>query len=275
VNEARAAALRAVWQAGRAAWPALSLDAERFAAWLDARLAPEDDPAALVAADVYLVAACLLGVPGAAEAFIAGPLERARPTLARRLKDTHAIDELMQDLAVHLLAPGDGGKAPRLSTFAGRGALVVWLRMVAARLAINQVTRRPDPVDLDRLEEDLASEHDVELSALRLRHRPLMHDVFRAAIADTPEEERLLLKLHYAQGSTLNELAAIHHTSRSAMHRRLEAARADLLTRVAALLDQRLGIGDDDRKSMLAVFRSALREELRALWRSGGGPDDR
>lgn len=260
-----ARALEQVWQSGRAAWPNLALDAARFAEWLAARLGPEDDPASLVAADLYLVACCLLDVPDAARQFIEGPLARTRPNVVKLLGPGEATNELMQELAVHLLMPGPDGREPKVAQYTGRGALAVWLRMTATRQAINRGKVRARTVDVDQLGRDLTAEHDVELSALRMRHKDVMADVFRDAIRETPAEHRVLLRMHYAQGSTLNELAVLFRTSRSGIHRKVEEARDALLARVDALTRARLKLRDHELQSMIAVFRSGLREQLRGL----------
>ena len=92
----RESVLRAVWEAGRSAWPELALDADAFVAWLAGRIGPADDPTRLVAADLYLVAACLLDVPGAVRAFVEGPLAATERKVGGIVKSPEARGERMK-----------------------------------------------------------------------------------------------------------------------------------------------------------------------------------
>lgn len=257
--------VRELYALGRRAWPTLALDVERFGAWLAPRLGPEVDIAKLAAADLYLACACLLGVAGAAEAFVSGPLAATERHVSGILKTPEARQELLQDMSVLLLATGNDGAPPRLSQYSGRGPLAVWLRMTATRRALNVGRGKTKLVDYDDATFERVADADPELSALRRRHKAEIGAIFQEATAATSREERLLLRLHYVQGSTLNELAVLFRTSRSSLHRRIESARAALLERIGTLVRQRMRIDESQQGSMLRIFESDLRENLRVL----------
>lgn len=265
LDPARDSGLRAVWDLGRAAWPNLELDAERFIAWLGPRIEPTQEPAQLVAADLFLAIACLLRVPGAVETFVQGPLAATERHVASIIKTPEARAELLQDLSVLLLAPGANGAEPRLAQYSGRGPLAVWLRMTATRRALNLGRGKTRHVDFDEVAFERIADADPELSTLRRRHKQEIADIFREAALATPREDRMLLRLHYVQGSTMNELATLFRTSRSTLHRRIDAIRDDLMKRIAGLVRQRMRIDTSQQGSMLRLFQSDLRDNLRLL----------
>jgi len=254
-------ALRSQWEAGRAAFPTLGLTAEAFVDFVGARLEPGQDPDKLAGVDLYLVAACLAGVPEAARTFI----ERHRAEVerhVRRLAGTpEATGELLQELWVELLTGGADGQPPRLSQYRGRGPLDAWLRVTIVRRGVD-LTRKKKMVDFEEVAFDRAADHDPELSVLRRRHRDELAAIFKDAAAATPRDERTLLRMHYVDGATLNDLAVVFRTSRSGIHRKVEAARDALMGRIAALVRERLALADSQQGSLLGVFQSELREQL-------------
>ncbi len=264
----REVALRALWSEGRVAWPALALDASAFVEWASG-LALGVAPERLHAADVYLVAAALLGVPGAVRAFIEGPLAAAEASVIRVLSEPEARAELMQELAVHLLTPGESSD-PRLGQYDGRAPLRAWLRMTAARRALNKGRGKTKLVDFDAVAFDHASDHDPELSVLRRAHRGDIAAIFAEAITVISNQDRALLRLHYVQGSTLAELAAIQRTSRSSLHRQLESVREALFLRIGELMRQRMRLSASQQGSMLRIFHSDLRDALGELLKNPG-----
>lgn len=259
-EDPRAEAVAALWARGRESWPALALDGARFADWLLPRLEPGQDPSRLMAADLYLAAACLLDVPGAAAAFVERYHAESERHARRVAGDTEAA-ELAQDVAVRVLLPGPDGSPPRLSQYTGRGPLGVWLRMTLVRRALNTTRTSGRHMPLEDAPE-LARSHDVERSVVRRRYRKEMGEIFREAAALMTRDERTLLRLHYLDGVTLDELATLYRTSRSTVHRRVEAARAAVMSQISALTAARLGIAPDDRASLIRVFQSDLRETL-------------
>ncbi|MCC6620168.1 MAG: sigma-70 family RNA polymerase sigma factor [Deltaproteobacteria bacterium] len=258
--------LDALYVRGAASWPALALSAERFVAYVAARLDEGQDPNKLVAEDLYLAAACVLGVEGAASALIARyaqPLER----YAHKLGGTPATrEDLLQDVWARLLTPGPDGSAPKLAQYRGRGPLEAWLRVTLLRRGIDAAGRPgAESLDFEEVAYRQAAAHDPELSVLRRRHGEEVAAIFREAIEATPREERTLLRMHYVDGATMNELAVVFRTSRSGIHRRLEGARDALMARITALVRARLSLDESQHASMLGLFQSELRSHLGRL----------
>lgn len=267
----RSAAVFDLWAAGREAWPSLPLAEDTFTEWLLDRLDADTDPASLVGPDLFLVCGCLTGLPGAADAFVSGPLARAARQ-ATRMTDREAVADLLQDLALQMLTPAPDGAPPKLAQYSGRGALLVWLRMAVTRRALNAGRGAGRTVSFDQIDWDKAGTHDPERSALRRIDAAEVASIFAAAAEATPAEDRTLLRLHYLHGSTLTELAALHHTSRSAIHRRVEAAREAMWGRVRDGLRARLSTSDSECRSLMLLFQSQFRDHLGGVLRGADGP---
>src|SRR4051812_30959991 len=125
------AGITAAWDAGRAAWPAVALDRDAFAAHASAL-----DAEALErhGSDLYLAAACLARVAGAIELFDRDVLGAARSAIQSIDSSAAFVDEAMQRLRANLMVGDDG--TPRLAMYAGRGPLRAWVGIAAARTAL-------------------------------------------------------------------------------------------------------------------------------------------
>src|SRR5687768_4468061 len=114
-------AITNAWGSGRATWPNVTLDRDRFAAHVRAlgREAIEKYPA-----DLYLAAACLAGEPVAVESFERVLLATARSAIMAINHSPPFVEEAMQRLRAHLFIGTNSG--PRLSLYAGLGSLHAW-----------------------------------------------------------------------------------------------------------------------------------------------------
>ena len=264
------AELEVLWRAGAPLWPSVALGLEDFVAWARQHLAADVPRDKLAPADLYLVAACVSQAPGAARAFVEGPLAETDPSIKRHLPDPEARTEVMHELGAYLLTPGPNEPdVPRLASFAGRGPLRAWLRMAAARRALKRIEAQARFVSYDEVVADSASDVDPELSLLRRKHKTDINAIFKEAIGVLSAEERTLIRLHYGEGTSLGDLAALYRTSRSSLHRKVESARDVLFETIAALVKQRLRLSVSQQGSLLAIFRSDLRDALGRMIQEG------
>ena len=247
------AELEVLWRTGAARWPDVALGLEGFIAWARQHLAADVPRDKLDPTDLYLVAACVGQAPGAARAFVEGPLAETDPSIKRHLPDPEARTEVMHELGAYLLTPGPNEPdVPRLASFAGRGP----------RRALKRIEAQARLVSYDEVVADSASEVDPELSMLRRTHKADINAIFKEAIGVLSAEERTLIRLHYGEGTSLGDLAALYRTSRSSLHRKVESARDMLFETIAALVKQRLRLSLSQQGSLLAIFRSDLRDQL-------------
>ncbi len=254
------AAIRALFEAGRAAWPGVELDAGAFARHVGAIAAgaPALPPQAH-AADVYLACACARGDEAAIAAFgrsFSGAIERA----VGRVDPAPAfVEDVRQAVLEHVLVAAPG-EAPRIVEYGGRAPLRGWLASVAVRVAIS-VRRRKDDQPHDRFDEEGAPEAvaaDPELGYMKSLYKEAFEAAVRAGIAGLSAEERAILRLHLTQGMSVDALAARYGVGRSTAARRLAAARSALRARTRAALEARLGLTRSGVDSVGALVRSQL-----------------
>jgi len=262
-------ATRALWERGRTRYPELALDLGAFAAYLRTRLAGElADSQRELAEDLFLVSACLAGVPGAAEQFSREHRASLATYVAPVVRGAHAIEELVDVLVAEILVGADG-EAPRLATYGGRGPLRAWLRMLAVRRSLNEAR---DVARHARLEHRLFTEAveataAPEVTFMKARYGPDFKAAFRDAMGALAAPERALLRLHYGQELPLTELGAMHGWSKATASRRVAAARTAMLEAACALLRQRLRLDAEELESLFRVVRSQLDVGLSDLLR--------
>ncbi|MCP3097868.1 RNA polymerase subunit sigma-70 [Myxococcus sp. K15C18031901] len=253
--------LRQHVDAARAAWPTLQLPAETFLGHL-ARHLPAGKALEMLriihGADLYLACACATGEPTALRAFeqhvvrhVPGRLGALSPSM---------VDEVLQVLRERLLV-GHEQTPPRIGGYAGRGPLLTWVGITAARIAGELVERNGREVLVTEPQEAFARmlatstpEHDV----LREDTRQLLGEVLQKVVASLPEQERALLRLHHFHGFTMDRLALMYGDSRSGIARKVAHARERLLKRVHTELATRLKEDPITLESLLGVVRSQL-----------------
>lgn len=185
-------------------------------------------------ADVVLVAGCLDGAPSAL-----GHLDRLVGQLCAASSKGLDAAELAQRVRLLLLV-GEGGGPGRLSTYAGRGALVKWLSAVVHRTALNLVRERK-PLDGDSaLDGRAASAPTPEAAFMQAQDAAVFRAAFQSALGALPERSRQLLRLYYLEGFTAEQIARIEGAHRVSVARWLGQAKRELRAATRAQLAERL-----------------------------------
>lgn len=229
-----------------AAWPKLRLTPELFAAYA------AQHPAATHLTDLYLAFGVLQREPAALAYFEERFVSRVPEFVVRVSVDRSVVDEVQQKLR-ELLLIGVDGKPPKLSEYSGTGALGGWLRIVAVRTTLNHLRGTATTTRTRELEETDALVADPELGYVKERARALFADAFRRVLAALDENGRTILRLHYLDGLSMDQLAALYKTPRSTIARRVAEARRSILEATAALLRE-------DRRLSPSAVASVLRE---------------
>ena len=184
----------------------------------------------------------------------------------RKLPDS--VDEVMQGLRAQLLLPGRDGGLPGIAGFRGRGALGAWLSVSAVRAACKQLERgKNERSDGDAALQRLsAPARNVEEQYTRAWSRDAFERAFVAAMAQLTAREKTLLRLHYLDGVTIDQLGAVYRTHRATAARWLASARQRLLDRTRAALIAELQIPLADCDSIIAAAQSQLELTLHRLF---------
>jgi RNA polymerase sigma-70 factor (ECF subfamily) len=266
-----AAALSARFAAARASWPTVALPPERFAAFVAKRVPPDAADGAplaeLAVEELYLTCACARGDAEALRVLEARYFPRARAALAGLRLDPSAVDELVQRLRVYLFVdPGDG--RPRIVQFRGRGTLGSWLGVSAVRAAYKLLERetRERTNEDERLARVAAREHDQEVLVAKGRYGEAFRAAFAAALGSLEDRDKNLLRQHYLDGLSTDQLGALYRTHRTTITRWLGAAKQRLLDRTRSYLMSRLRVPLADCDSIIRLVESQLDVTLYRLF---------
>jgi RNA polymerase sigma-70 factor, ECF subfamily len=249
---------------GRAAWPTVHLGEHEYVAHVIRHAKGGPPLASLHASDLYLAAACGLGLPAALVAF-----ETYRGDIAsivRRVSSAVDVEELMQNLR-ELLFVGRAGVPPKIHDYSGRGELRAWLRVVATRASLNAATRGPKerPTAEDDELVAAAGAETAEVMYFRLHYDAEVKRALPHALASLSPRDRLFLRQHYLDQLTLDELARIHAVHVATVKRHLASAREALSDNLRLLLSERLKLSPSELRSVLAIVQSRLHLTMRRL----------
>jgi len=254
-------------QTGQTAWPDVRLPPESFIGRVAHHFS--EDEALMTwlgkvrAADLYLACACAERVPGAIDAFDRTFLAAVPAILARSGPRGLQADEIRQRVRERLFVG-----APKIADYSGRGALASWLQVVTLRIAIDTCREEQSipTADSGDLEAATFASTDPELELIKERYREPFKQALRAALGGLTSEHRNLLKLHFVDGVTLDQLAALFHVHRATVVRRIAQAREAVFDSVRIRLQAELAIDRDEFEDLLDLLRSRLELSLSALF---------
>ena len=251
---------------GVAAWPGVRVDEQVFSAYLAERGAGEATHEH--AADLYVACACARGDARAIGAVDERYLAGLSAHLARRGFALDLADDVVQAMRERLFV-GVDGVPPKIVEYSGRGSLLSWLRVTAARAASNA---RRDANNRARITEGVSDDEvpplDQEMAVIVNRYGPVLREALREAFSALAPEERSVLRLHFEQGLSLDAVARVLGLSRATVGRRMLSGRQRVLAAMLATLGDRLSASPDEVMSILGVVRSKLDVSLAPLLRS-------
>ena len=245
---------------GRAAWPDVAVDEVAFVRRLAVLVTAAPRPAltALHGADLYLAFACAVGAAHAAGAFERAFAAKIDTYVARVTRTPVARDEVRQKVREALLV-GRGGRPPTIASYTGRGPLGAFVRVTAVRAALRFVHRtRPDALDVDELIGLRSPENDPELELLKRRYAPQLREALVSTLAALTADERNVLRLHYLDGLTLEEVAATYRIGRATAARWLARAREKILAETRSRLKAQLGVHELELDSLMDLTASRV-----------------
>lgn len=246
--------------AARAAWPAVRLPAEDFVAHLGEKLAEDANPARafdeVLGADLYLACACAHAEPAAIEAFEKHFFSRVAMRLAGSVPERKA-DDIVQTLRVRLLA-GDTNPRPRIAEYGGRAPLAVWLRVVAARFAIDVARARTLPDGSQPVETLRAQQPDPEIAYLKSHHREDLEAAFRDTLAGLSPKTANMLRLSYIDGVPTLSIAKLYRVSERTAQRWIADARDRVLQETQRRLGERLRLSASEVGSLIGLVQSQI-----------------
>jgi RNA polymerase sigma-70 factor (ECF subfamily) len=255
-------ALSEVVQRARAAWPDIALADDEFIRELARRWSGREPLLEWLtsthASDLYLAAACAHRTPNALQAFDRQLMSQVESFLSRMRPSAAFIDDVRQLVCQKLFV----STPPRIGEYSGRGPLSGWLRMVTLRTAIDlrrsAAERRGLPLEGALLAETAQIPCDPELAYLKERYAHDCTEALQLALRRLSSAQRSLLRRHYVEQRTLEELSALLGVHRVTLSRRLAAALDDIVAHAREVLGARLQLGTSAIDSLIELVRSQL-----------------
>jgi RNA polymerase sigma-70 factor, ECF subfamily len=248
----------------RSMWPGMSISDEQFVAHLIGKIgaaADEGDWSARHTNDLYFACACLHHCARALACFA----KRYEPSMARAMGRAGvrgpAADELVAALREKLFF----GDAPRIAEYSGRGPLAAWVRAVAHNAAVNETVAAKRNVELDEILDSPGVEVDPELGYLKARYGAEFRLSLVHAVHTLATRERRVLREHYIDGSTVDELGRIHGVHRATAAEWVVKARQALAREVRNDLTRRLSLSSRELESLLRMLRSDVRSSIMGM----------
>ncbi|MGE0866926.1 MAG: sigma-70 family RNA polymerase sigma factor [Kofleriaceae bacterium] len=267
---------------GRAAWPALPLDAIDVVTFV-ARQATfelaEAELEGLRPADIYLACACAKQLPAALQAFDREYMREVDVALARMRIGQPRVADVKQLVRQRLFVGGGTSGEPtsagKISEYGGRGDLRRWVRSVAVRTCLNEMRKGKREVLVD--DDHLIAQHavaadDPEIEYMKRTYATEFKAAFAQALGQLGAREQTLLRYHHVDGLNIDEIGAIYRVHRVTAFRWLEKAKELLVTSTLELLRARLKLPASELDSVLRMIRSQIHL---SVIRHLGGPGDK
>lgn len=237
--------------AGRAAWPGVEVDEAVFAAYLAER-GPVDPQRA---ADLYLACGCARGDQAAIAGFLREMVPHIEAAVLGLGADPAQVDEVRAQLVDALLV----GERPGVATYAGRGQLRSWVRSIAVRTGMRQLGRTRAAAGGDDALATLAADvDDPEIEHLKALYGDAFRAAFAGALAGLTARQRNLLRQHYLDELTVDQLGALYRVHRATAARWVAAAREALFDDTRRRMIEALGLAPGDYDSLLRLLHSQL-----------------
>ncbi len=187
------------------------------------------------AADIYLCCACVHRNTVALGVFEREAEEVVRGAIARVHREREFVRETLQEFWKKLLAGPDA----KVNDYSGRGPLQAWLRIAAARLALDR--HRAERLVAGRetdLGDCLADQaFGPESTLTRARFHEPFQEALHHAIAGLTHKDRNLLRMHVVGRCSIDQIGRAYKVHRATAARWLEQAREHILRDVRAELE--------------------------------------
>ena len=250
-----AATLRRIVDEARTAWPALEVSDELFTRALLDRVSMDAGNAATASAldelctkDLYLVAGCLGRCRHALAVFDAnhlGEVERAH----RRIRPTGLdLDDARQLLRETFLV-GTSTRPPKLTEYAGRGALKAWVRVVVVSTLVDAARSRTSlkkEISSDAVvDATAAATADPELQFLKAKYGHEFRAAVEESFAELPAKDRNLLRQHLVDSLTIDQIGELYGTHRATAARWIAAARERFFRQARKILARHMDLPEE------------------------------
>ena len=176
----------------------------------------------------------------------------------------YSVDDLWQLLREKLFA----GAEPSIGDYSGRGQLATWLRITAIRLFMDLLRRKDRARELPASDSGIAElphPSDLGLELVKLEYRSAVRAAIEYAANQLAPGDRHLLRQHFVNGLTIDQIAVAIGIHRSTAARRIARAREHLSALVREQLAGTLAIEHETLDEIFGLVVSRLDVSFREL----------
>jgi RNA polymerase sigma-70 factor (ECF subfamily) len=223
--------------------------------------------------ELYLVSGCVAGESRALSAFEEAYLRELGRSLGQTGLGPADAEEVRQGVLEKLFL-AEGGQAPRIVAYAGRGQIGGLIQVMAVRGAIDLRRRRGEPVHVqpEAAMESLPSpELDPELRLLKERYRAQFQRAFEVAVRSLSARERNLLRYQLVEGLNVDQIALVYQVHRATAARWAAAARERLAAGTRAGLQVALALPTSEMEGLMRWVPSEVDLSIRRLFATEPG----
>jgi RNA polymerase sigma-70 factor (ECF subfamily) len=257
-------AVRTMYLDGRRQWPRVRLEFDAFERHCRKTVGPDPGPAVQqYGADLYLCCACAAKDGEALLSFEREGASVARAAVARVCRDSEFIQETLRELWDKLLFAQD----PKAIEYACRGPLNAWIRVAAARTALDRFrAERASQARQTSLSEQLAEQGPgPESSLTRARYAGTFQQALERALRELSSQDRNLLRMHVLGHCSIDQIGRVYRVHRATAARWLERARANIFESVRhQLAAEHADLTDSEFSSIARLMGSELELRLSA-----------
>jgi RNA polymerase sigma-70 factor (ECF subfamily) len=254
-------ALREIFLTGQRKWPAFCLSFDTFREHCGSVLGG-DGAFSLEAEALYLCCACAQGQPDALRLFESESGSVARAAIKRINSDEDFVSDTLQELWRKLLV----GEAARVRSYSGRGPLHAWVRVAAARVALDRARsgKRGERRRVELTDRLADADVDLEAALLRARFGRAFQEALSASVASLPQEERNVLRMHVVGQCSIDEIARVYAVHRATAARRIERTRSKIYEQVREALQVTHKLTASEFNSLAGLLATQLELSLSA-----------
>jgi RNA polymerase sigma-70 factor (ECF subfamily) len=179
-------------------------------------------------------------------------------------------DDLKQILRAKLFV-AEPGKQPKIADYAGQGFLDNWLRVTAVRVFLD-LTKRKDRTRESSAEDDdilaLPNPGDLQLDVVKAEYRTAVAQAMHEGAQRLEPGDRHLLRQHFVQGLSIDQLGAVLGIHRATAARRIARAREQLVAETRRQLALKLKLDETELDEVIGLVMSRLDVSIGKLLRT-------
>jgi len=192
----------------------------------------------------------------------------ARAAISRVNRDGDFVQEVLQEVWAKLLV----GPNAKVRQYSGRGPLLGWIRVAAARVALDHCRGKGVRAlrEVELTEQLAAQGASPEAFLTKARLGPAFQHAVQRAVEALAAQDRNVLRMHVSGGCTIDEIGRVYNVHRATAARWIDRSRLRIYDAVRCeLCTQDSKLTESEFKSLANLLRSQLELHLSSQSHAG------